>query len=98
MLNANMFFIVRLVTKMASSCEKITSILDLNDDCLLATFRYLGKIGLCAVRETHPRFTSPAEKCFQLNFANEEFGVNAWKWTKQRKAGIKKLLTILAVS
>lgn len=57
---------------------KTTTILDLNDDCLIEVFQYLNMLELFVWREINSRFIVPTEICFEQNFADEIFDASEW--------------------
>lgn len=44
-----------------------TAILDLNDDCLLQTFKHLGLLSLCDIADVRNRFRENAKECFKYS-------------------------------
>lgn len=63
---------------MAAMLAKTTTILDLNDDCLIEVFQYLNILDLFVWRGVNSRFIVPTEICFEQNFANEIFDASEW--------------------
>lgn len=50
--------------------SQVTKITALNDDCLLEIFPYLSLGDLCAVKESHQRFSASADRIFKANYLN----------------------------